>query len=146
VTLLVGLLVASGAAAMAGPAAADHCDPNSDPNCGPHVPNGPGGVTPPCNGSVGPVHAWPCAAGQTIDCTQAATSPESCDPAQVTVHPTAVGPVTVNGASTAPVTVPVPNAYAPAGPVVLDSRETVAWAGMCVKTGFDPIRCFHGGP
>jgi hypothetical protein len=48
---------------------------------------------------------------QTNDCARAATSPESCDSVQATVYPTTAGPVTVNGASTAPVNVPVPNVW-----------------------------------
>jgi hypothetical protein len=125
--VLVGLMVLIAAASTAAPAQADHCDEAHDSNCGPHIPDGPGPVKPPCNGSVGPLHAWPCAVDQSIDCSQAATSPESCDAVQVTVQPTTAGPVTVNGASTAPVTLPVPNAYNPVGhyvqPVICEIRE-----------------------
>jgi hypothetical protein len=143
--VLVGLITLFAAAGGAGPAWADHCDPTTDPNCGPHVPDPPPPVDPPCNGSVGPIHAWPCAADQTLDCVQAATSPETCDAVQVTVYPTTVGPVTLNGASTAPINVPVPNAWTPVDPYYDTAKRPVDQVVCWVKTR-DSIRCFNAGP
>lgn len=143
--ILVGLIALFASAAMAGPAAANHCDPNTDPNCGPHVPDPPPPVDPPCNGSVGPIHAWPCAADQTIDCVQAPTSPSPCSAVQVTVAPTTVGPVTVNGASTAPVPLPVPNAWTPVDPYHDMATRPVGQVVCYVKTR-DTIKCFNAGP
>jgi ABC-type amino acid transport substrate-binding protein len=137
-TALVSLAAALAAAA---PAAADHCDPNTDPNCGPHTPSGPGGVTPPCSGSVGPVHAWPCPAQSTNDCVRAATSPTACPAVQVTIAPVSAGPVTFNGASTDPIYVPVPNAYGEAQ-WVLASSVSLAERAVCYVKTKDFRTCF----
>jgi hypothetical protein len=143
--ILAGLIAMFAVAASAGPAWADHCDPDYDSNCGPHVPDPPPPVDPPCNGSVGPIHAWPCAADQTIDCAQAATSPESCDAIQVTVAPTSVGPVNVNGASTSPVNVPVPNGWRPVDPYY-DSAMYSAGQVVCYVKTRNMYVCFRMGP
>jgi hypothetical protein len=96
--VLLGALLAFSAAVGVGTAAADHCDPNSDPNCRPHPPVAPP-VTPepPCNGDVGPVHAWPCAGRATMTCVDGVDGSTECPAAHLVLYPVSAFGVSTPG-------------------------------------------------